>query len=125
MGWKVVKTIEDGRSLITAVPDSWEQDGLLFWPPPELGAIEKLRLNLTIVPDKSWAIYNCEVKAQRIETFRDAKKLEKMLSNIETENEEDFMLDYRQKKRKKIEPKMSLAQKRPSDLHVFQRHKLQ
>uniref|UniRef100_A0A1B0GQJ1 Uncharacterized protein n=1 Tax=Phlebotomus papatasi TaxID=29031 RepID=A0A1B0GQJ1_PHLPP len=153
MSWKVVKTIEDDRSLIVAVPDSWKQDGLLFWPPPELRPIEKLRLNLTTVPDKSWSIYNCEVKAQRIDTFQGAKKLEKMLANIETENEEDYILDYRQKKRKKSEPKMSLAkldfneyvaqgnssqnctsapslnqtfvQKHLSDLHVFQRHKLQ
>ncbi|XP_055701735.1 uncharacterized protein LOC129801007 [Phlebotomus papatasi] len=93
----------DDRSLIIAVPDSWKQEGLLFWPPPELRAIEKLRLNLTTVPDKSWSIYKCEVKAQRIDTFQDAKKLE-------TEDEEDYILDYRQKKRKKSEPKMSLAQ---------------
>ncbi|XP_055702978.1 uncharacterized protein LOC129801717 [Phlebotomus papatasi] len=108
MVWKIVKTIGEGRSFITAVPYTWEDNELVYWPPPGLESIDKVRANLTLAP--GWSVYKCEVKIQRIDVSLEAKKLEKLLFNVGTEIEEDVMFNYELKKRKRNEPKIRLVQ---------------
>lgn len=32
MPYKIVQTIERGKAVLVAVPQQWEQDGILYWP---------------------------------------------------------------------------------------------
>uniref|UniRef100_A0A1B0DGN7 DUF4806 domain-containing protein n=1 Tax=Phlebotomus papatasi TaxID=29031 RepID=A0A1B0DGN7_PHLPP len=94
MPFKVIKTIEDGEELISAIPDGWEQKGILWWPagPSATGKkLEKLRSNEHTVPDNSWNKMPCVLKKGNISTYREALLLEKKLNDVNTENENDII----------------------------------
>lgn len=89
MGFKIVKTVEDGTICITAVPEKWESNGILFWPSGT--QIEKLRRNSQSVPGANWTkIKNCIVK-HICENFHEALKIEKEFADLtDTDSEERY-----------------------------------
>lgn len=45
----IVETIEDDEVNLCVVPESWEKNGILFWPPGRKGL--NLRKDDSILPD--------------------------------------------------------------------------
>lgn len=90
MPFKVVQTMERGRLRLTAVPDRWEQNGILFWPKTKQ---EKLRRQENCDPDSTWTTINCIVKRTNLRTFKDAENEIDIMSDrsdTETDNEHRF-----------------------------------
>lgn len=90
MPFKVVQTMERGRLRLTAVPDRWERDGMLFWPKNKQ---DKLRRVENCDPDQTWTPINCIVKRNNLRTFKDAEnEIDAMSdrSDTETDNERYF-----------------------------------
>lgn len=79
--FKLVKTIERNGSSVSAVPESWEKNNILYWPahlnPTQQ---EKLRSNSGSKPDSSWTKQNCVIKIQDIDTFAEALQYEKQFA---------------------------------------------
>jgi len=84
----IVETIEDHEKNLCVVPESWEKNGVLFWPPGRKGL--NLRKDDSIVPDyNNWSKQKCTVKRKNFSTFQAANKAEKFLSQFsDTEDEE-------------------------------------
>lgn len=84
----IVETIEDGEVNLCVVPESWEENGILFWPPGRKGL--NLRKDDSILPDfNNWSNQKCTVKRKNFITFQAAIKAEKYLSRFDdTEDEE-------------------------------------
>ena len=81
------KTIEKGHVNLCVVPDTWEKNGILFWPSGRKGW--NLRKDDSISPDfKNWSKQKCTVKRTNFTTFEAAIKEEKYLSRFnDTEDE--------------------------------------
>lgn len=56
----VSKTIENGEHLITATPEIWVVDDVLFWPPGEVNR------SVPTPPQADWIPYNCTVLKRSI-----------------------------------------------------------
>jgi len=84
----IVETIEDGEVNLCVVPESWEKNGILFWPPGRKGL--NLRKDDSILPDfNNWSKQKCTVKRKNFTTFQAAIRAEKYLSQFnDTEDEE-------------------------------------
>ena len=76
MSFKIVKTIENGSVRLSIVPDKWEQEGILFWPPKTTKYSDKLIKDPNSVPSIDWQMMHCSVKESTIPQFR--HKLNKM-----------------------------------------------
>ncbi|XP_029677336.1 uncharacterized protein LOC115244088 [Formica exsecta] len=87
----IVETIEDGEVNLCVVPESWEENGILFWPPGRKGL--NLRKDESILPDfNNWSKQKCTVKRKNFITFQAAIKAEKYLSRFDdTEDEENYL----------------------------------
>lgn len=84
----IVKTVENGKVYVTAVPSSWVQNGTLFWPNVGVNEAIKMRSNQNIVPSEGWGCIPCEVKKTNIPTFEQAFSNEKeycIFSDTESE----------------------------------------
>lgn len=79
--FKLVKSIGRNGSNVTAVPENWEKDNILYWP-AHLSHVQcdKLRSDSKSKPDSIWAKHNCVIKIQDIETFDEALKYEKQFT---------------------------------------------
>lgn len=86
--FKIVQTIEDDCMVLTTVPESWEKDGILYWPPGRRAYT--LRKNPNNFPDvETWSKSRCTVKKNKIPTLKNALEDEKELSKYaNTEDEE-------------------------------------
>lgn len=83
----IVETIEDDEVNLCVVPESWEKNGILFWPPGRKDL--NLRKDDSILPDcNNWSKQKCTVKRKNFTTFQAAIKAEKYLSQFNTEDEE-------------------------------------
>ena len=84
----IVETIEDGEITLCTVPEKWEINGILYWPPGRKGMT--LRKNDKIEPDvNTWSKQNCTVKRRNFKTFEEGIRAEKYLSRFDdTEDEE-------------------------------------
>ncbi|KYM96524.1 hypothetical protein ALC62_12817 [Cyphomyrmex costatus] len=85
--------MEDDELNLCVVPESWEKDGFLFWPPGRKGM--NLRKNDSISPDfTNWSKQKCVVKRKNFTTFEDAIKTEKYLGRFnDTEDENEFLIE--------------------------------
>lgn len=100
--YKVVETIETdcGKSL-SAVPNGWEVNGILSWP-PEGSNITGLRKNPRSVPNDDWSKHKCTVKRNKIKNLSDALTIEKELALYsDTEDEHTTTI---QKKYDRLHP---------------------
>lgn len=82
MSFKIVKTIENGTVRLSIVPNKWEQDGILYWPPKNLKNREKLIKDGSSVPSIDWLKMPCAIKEQQLESLVTAKKLCALYSNL-------------------------------------------
>lgn len=90
--FKIVITKERGQSLVSAVPSSWENENILFWPPLlKQKAIDELRKNEKSIPAKSWKKLKCIVKVSDIKTLKEALDLEELYGNTYSTDEEGFV----------------------------------
>ncbi|CAH0407519.1 unnamed protein product [Chilo suppressalis] len=96
MPFKVIQTIENGQLKLTAVPDQWEHNNILFWPKK---AAEKLRRQENSPPSISWDTMPCHVKRTNLRTFQEAvDEIDAMSDRSETETDQE---GYQQTGRKK------------------------
>lgn len=72
MPYKIVQTIEKGKSVLTAVPESWEQDGVLKWP--KKVKEERLKVSEDSCPLDDWWKFNCIVKRKDIISYDAAQR---------------------------------------------------
>lgn len=90
MPFKIVSTIEKGRSVLTTVPSDWEKEGFLFWPRLARIKVEKLRRSMHSKPEEDWKVVNCILKRRHLITFENAElELERMCSNSDTETDNE------------------------------------
>lgn len=75
--YKIVQTIENDVPVLSVVAASWENGGILTWPPPNNKAIIKaLKRDAMVQPgnvDNGWTIHDCEVKRSFIPTYIQAQ----------------------------------------------------
>lgn len=84
----IVETIEDNDINLCVVPESWEKNGTLFWPPGRKGLT--LRKDDNILPDyNTWSKQKCTVKRKNFTTFHAAVKAEKYLSQFDDTEDEN------------------------------------
>lgn len=80
--YKVVQTQEGGYCLLSPVPQHWEKDGYLFWPP---SAIREKALKQPWAPHgtiaEGWTTYACKVKRNFIPTYSQALSEIKAMSD--------------------------------------------
>ncbi|XP_063386914.1 uncharacterized protein LOC134672895 [Cydia fagiglandana] len=87
MPYKIVKTYEKGVTQLTAVPSTWEEDGVLRWPRYNENKLRRIEGSL---PDNSWRKINCQVKRSNLITFLKAEQeVDKMCKYSETETDAD------------------------------------
>lgn len=88
--WKIVQTIENKRTYITAVPHQWENNKVLFWP-AHLSPSQRqnLRKNAAATSQNTWQQYPCKVRCNNILTFADALAMERGLSACSDTEAED------------------------------------
>ncbi|CAH0407025.1 unnamed protein product [Chilo suppressalis] len=90
MPYKIVSTIEKGKSVLTAVTSAWENDGRLFWPLLSAIKVDKLRRIEHSEPEKDRTILNCIVKRRNMNTFDRAElEIENMCYNSDSELDND------------------------------------
>ncbi|KAB0801507.1 hypothetical protein PPYR_05861 [Photinus pyralis] len=92
--FKIVQTIEDNLKVLTAVPQSWEKNGILFWPPGPGKKAYTLRKDASNLPNlNTWTKTKCQIKRDNILTLKEALHQEKILAEFEdTEDEENYRL---------------------------------
>lgn len=90
MPFKIVNTIEKGKSVLTTVPNEWEKDGHLYWPRINSMKADKLRRSEYSKPEEDWKITNCILKRQNLKSFDVAEfEVEKMCPNSDTETDSE------------------------------------
>lgn len=106
MPYKIIQTQEKGRSVLTSIPISWENDGILFWPKKYA---EKLKMNDQNTAQDNWLKSACILKRKDISTYGEAEKeIELMCNqsdteqNDDTENEDPCTIKKRKKQSKII-----------------------
>lgn len=72
MLFKVIKTIQSGKSLLAIVPDAWETDGTLYWPSKHKVGI--LNIGDILYPGTEWVELDCIVKRKNLKSYDDAKR---------------------------------------------------
>lgn len=83
----IVETIEEGKVNLCVVPESWEKNGTLFWPPGRKGIT--LRKDDSSFPDfENWSKQKCCVKRKNFTTFQDAVQAERYLSQFDDTEDE-------------------------------------
>ena len=90
MSFSVVSTIKSrvrGKFIkeVCAVPSSWVQQNILFWPNDNLKS--KLS-NANSVPDITWKSSKCIIHKEHITSYEEALMWEEKYSEINTEDEE-------------------------------------
>ena len=110
MPYKVVLTIEKGKSVLTSVPESWEKNGILFWPPKN--ATEKIKQEA--YPQDDWKSINCVVKRKNVVTFENAEEeIDRMCEHSDTEYIETADEMPSKKRLKKKKAKISISSTQP------------
>lgn len=72
MPFKIVQTKENNQFLLTIVPQKWEKNGELMWPPDKKSGNEK---NEASKPQSNWTKMLCRLKRRNIKTYGDAEKI--------------------------------------------------
>lgn len=99
MPFKVVQTIENGKTVLSAIPSQWEENNLLYWPNNR----SKLRILLQeefSIPDKDkWEKLPCTIKRNNLKSIVDAEhEIDVMELISDTEEEEVPQKLYHRKK---------------------------
>lgn len=81
--FKIVQTVEEEEICLTAVPSSWEKDGILFWPKKNI--VSRLVRDANSTPGIEWTKMACVVK-RTAETYAEA---ESELACMETQPDTD------------------------------------
>jgi hypothetical protein len=85
MPFKIVQTIEKGRSQLCIVPNLWEHKGLLRYP--KKISDNKLARNENSKPQPDWRCMDCTVKRGSLSSYEQAEyELSIMLQNSDTDN---------------------------------------
>ncbi|KAJ8729031.1 hypothetical protein PYW07_006727 [Mythimna separata] len=85
MPYKIVQTIERGKTILVIVPSLWEENGNLWWPPKKTQY--KLMKDEQSKPDKKeWKLMDCILKRNNILTYQQAEaELSIMEDNSDTD----------------------------------------
>ncbi|KAL4714559.1 hypothetical protein ACJJTC_006605 [Scirpophaga incertulas] len=85
MPYKIVQTIERGKTILVIVPYLWEENGNLWWPPKKTQC--KLIKDEQSKPDqKEWRLMGCILKRNNIRTYQLAEaELSLMEENSDTD----------------------------------------
>ncbi|CAH0558575.1 unnamed protein product [Brassicogethes aeneus] len=97
MSFKIVKTIENITVRLSIVPNNWEQDGILFWPPKHAKHYEKLIRDASSTPNIDWVRMHCTVKEKNLESYMTAKKLCTLYTNL---SDTDAEVEYFERNKK-------------------------
>lgn len=84
MPYKIVQTIENGKICLSVIPNNWEKEGTLSWPPRSEASS---MLDENSVPGKNWSSFPCIVK-RTCNTYKAARLELKTMEN-ETDTEEE------------------------------------
>ncbi|CAH0696731.1 unnamed protein product [Spodoptera exigua] len=84
MPYKVVQTIENGKICLSVVPNNWEKEGTLSWPPRSEASS---MLDENSVPGKNWSTFPCIVK-RICNTYKAAGLAVKAMENVTDTDEE-------------------------------------
>lgn len=90
--FKLVKTTEDGKSLFSCVPNSWELLNVLSWPIISGPNGDKTLIKLIesmVEPEDNWILLPCEVKICGVKSYKEGRFLAETYAGFEnTEDEE-------------------------------------
>lgn len=78
MPFKIVQTEENGRKFLSVVPHHWETCGTLFWPAKNPNFSDDSNANK---PDKTFESYDCKLKRQGFDTYKEALDILKVMEN--------------------------------------------
>lgn len=60
--YSVSETIENGKLCVSASPEIWINNGVLYWPPPD----EQIDRSMLVAPGPSWRPHMCKVLRENI-----------------------------------------------------------
>ncbi|KAL9704897.1 hypothetical protein quinque_008415 [Culex quinquefasciatus] len=99
--FKIVQTVEEEEICLTAVPSSWEKDGILFWPKKNI--ISRLVRDANSTPGIEWTKMACVVK-RTAATYAEAEsELAYMESQPDTDQEAPTVIEPPAPKKQRIE----------------------
>lgn len=71
MPYKIVQTIEKGRAVLTSIPDTWGNSGILLWPKKQSDKLKKMKKNEKNYPQDNWVKSSCIVKRRNLLSLTD------------------------------------------------------
>lgn len=84
MPFKIVQTIEKGNAVLSCVPQEWERDGILYWPRKQQYRLQREEPSQ---PDEHWQQFNCILKRQNVQSYRDGiNEIDIMSNDSETDD---------------------------------------
>ncbi|XP_055687471.1 uncharacterized protein LOC129792434 [Lutzomyia longipalpis] len=86
--FKVIKTIEGNDVMLSVVPSSWENNGVLFWPSGVKS--DKIRKDPSSVPSANWTRHACFVLKKDIVSYSKAIEYQKKFEQTATEDEQNI-----------------------------------
>ena len=88
--FKIVQTLEKGRTELTIVPEQWEQCGILFWPKK---FAYKFQRDPESTPESNWISLPFKLKRNFLKSYEDAEiELDRMIDGEDTEKEQTMTL---------------------------------
>lgn len=85
--WIVVETVEEENIMVSAVPTSWVNDGVVFWP-VKLADQNNGRQH-QIEPQKNWTRHACKVLSGNIYSWKEAREQEDVFSKYSSKESAD------------------------------------
>lgn len=110
-GWSVVQTVEAGRPVLSAVPNTWVVNNFLWWPNVKAAALKALLRNQFSKPDpnkSSWSRMECAVKRNYVETYEAANSLANEMSGVSSTSTSESG-HHAPKKKKNSSEELSVA----------------
>lgn len=86
MPFKIVKSIENGGSVLEIVPDLWEKNGVCWWPKNDLS---KKHRDEKCKVDATFYSLPCQVKRNNIETFAMVSQILDIMRNKSSTDDSD------------------------------------
>lgn len=84
MPFKIVQTLERGRTFLSCVPRTWETANVLLWP--RKGS-KKLQKNENSIPGEDWISTYCQLKRSDLSYEEAQTELVRMQRESDTEEE--------------------------------------
>lgn len=115
--YKIIQTVENGKPQLCIVPESWEMNGILFWPKSKA---DKLVKDPQSMPGQGWFEMPCQCKRKMLSSMELAEQeLKKMLQSQDTGEESDIAETVLRPMQRIKKPKVHLPRVRNKENNAY------